>query len=364
MTGLFKSMSTVQTNVAKRLKEAYFDIESPGGYAGIDALEREVKEPRADVRKWLRQQRTYTLHAPARKRFPTRHYQVSKMDQEWQADLVDMISYGRDNRGFKYILVAIDILSRYTWAEPLKSKTGDEIVRAFRAIFRRDGRKPRFIQTDQGTEFENTKVRAFLRMHGIEQFSVKSPYKAAMVERVNRTLKTRMWRYYTHNGTRKWVDILPKLLRAYNHSHHRVLGRTPAEVNPNNEADVWHHLYAKKARPGGKRTKFRVGDVVRLSKVKGAFAKGYLPNWTEEEFIIHEVDQKYKPTMYTIRDHSGEIVEGKFYDYELQRIENPEGIYTIKRILRQRKRGLSVTRESCWSSGRATPRPAGLRKAC
>ena len=91
----------------------------------------------------------------------------------------------------------------------------------------RDGRKPAFIQTDQGTEFENAKVRAFLKTHGIEQFSVKSPYKAAMVERVNRTLKTRMWRYFTHNGTRKWVDILQKLLRAYNHSHHRVLGRTP-----------------------------------------------------------------------------------------------------------------------------------------
>ena len=118
LTEPYKSMSTAQTNVANRLKTAYFDIENPGGYVGIDELKREVKEPRASVRKWLRQQRTYTLHAPARKRFPTRHYQVSKMDQQWQADLVDMISFARDNRGFKYTLVVIDILSRYAWAEP------------------------------------------------------------------------------------------------------------------------------------------------------------------------------------------------------------------------------------------------------
>ena len=117
-------------------------------------------------------------------------------------------------------------------------------------------------------------MRAFLKTHDIEQFSVKSSYKAAMVERVNRSLKTRMWRYFTHNGTRKWVDILQKLLRAYNHSHHRVLGRTPAEVNPNNEADVWYHLYAKKGTASGKRSKFKVGDVVRLSK--GGLCKGLL----------------------------------------------------------------------------------------
>ena len=122
------------------------------------------------------------------------------------------------------------------------------------------------------------------------------------------------------------------------YSHHRVLGQTPAEVNPNNEVDVWHHLYAKKGTASGKRSKFKVGDVVRLSKVKGAFAKGYLPNWTEEEFTVHEVNRKYKPIMYTIRDHRGEIIEGKFYDHELQRIENPEKIYMIERIVRRRQR--------------------------
>lgn len=331
-------MSAVLTDVAK----VYYDLSNPGGFGGITALERATKHlpiSKRELTEWLKRQRTYTLHAPARKRFPTRHYQVSRRDQQWQADLVEMIPFARQgNRGYRYILVVIDILSRYAWARPLKAKTGDEIVRAFKAIFRQDDRKPEFLQTDQGTEFENAKVRAFLRTQNVEQFSVKSPYKAAIVERLNRTLKSRMWRHFTENGTRKWVDELPRVLHAYNHKFHRTLGLAPVEVTLENEMRVWQHLYGKKKKATNVKAKFKVGDTVRLSKVKGTFAKGYLPNWTEEEFIVHDVDRKYRPIMYVIRDQYDEVIEGKFYDKELQRVVNPDRIYMIEHIIRRRKR--------------------------
>lgn len=233
------------------------------------------------------------------------------------------------------MLTIIDILSRYAWAEPLKSKTPDEVVRALKRVFR-EGRQPTFLQTDQGTEFENKKVREFLRTRNITQFSVKSPFKAAMVERLNRTLKARMWRYFTHHGTRKWVDILPTLLRAYNHSHHRILGRRPVDVTESNEMAVWQHIYGGRKKP--KKAKFKVGDLVRISKAKSTFEKGYLPNWTEEEFTIYSVNMKYSPVMYQLIDRYGEVIEGKFYERELQRIENPERIYMIERVIRKRQR--------------------------
>lgn len=331
------SISIAPTSAAERLRETYYNAKNPAGYAGIAALRRETKLPTQKVVEWLRRERVYTLHKPARRTYPTRHYQVSTMDQQWQADLNDLQPHAQQNRGYRYILTVIDILSRYAWAEPLKSKTPGEVINAFRRIFRANPRRPRFLQTDQGTEFENHKVRNFLRQHNITQFSVKSPFKAAMVERFNRTLKARMWRYFTHHGTRRWIDVLPQLLHAYNHSFHRILGRRPVDVTRENEMEVWQHIYGKKKKPK-KKTKFSVGDLVRLSKVKGNFEKGYLPNWTEEEFTVHAVDIKHSPVMYQIRDTYGEVIEGKFYDQELQKIENPEKLYMIERVIRKRQR--------------------------
>ena len=122
------------------------------------------------------------------------------------------------------------------------------MIQAVQSIFRKEGRKPRLLQTDQGKEFENRATRTFLREHGIEQFSVKSPHKAAVVERFNRTLKEKMWRYLTYKNTEKWIDVLPLLIKEYNNAHHRIIGRTPASINEFNAMDVWQHLYGKREK--------------------------------------------------------------------------------------------------------------------
>ena len=67
-------------------------------------------------------------------------------------DLMDMVSLSEHNGGVRYVLVAIDVFSRYTWLRPLKSKQGNEVVKAFASIFA-EGRKPHKIRTDKGTEF-------------------------------------------------------------------------------------------------------------------------------------------------------------------------------------------------------------------
>src|SRR3981189_2941824 len=126
------------------------------------------------------------------------------------------------NDGNKYILTVIDIFSRYAWAEPIKTKSPQHVKPAVELIFSM-GRKPFKIQTDQGTEFESRTMQDFFNSHRIHQFSVKSQFKAAIVERFNRTLKAKMWHYFTHANTRKWLDILPKLVQAYNMAEHRSI---------------------------------------------------------------------------------------------------------------------------------------------
>ena len=84
-----------------------------------------------------------------------------------------------------------------------------------------------------------------------------------MVERFNRTLKTKMFRYFTHENTRRYVDVLPDLIDSYNNTHHRSIGMAPVEVNVDNEYVVRNRLYPQK--PKLHKWKYNVGDRVRIS---------------------------------------------------------------------------------------------------
>src|SRR3981189_2970277 len=107
-----------------------------------------------------------------------------------------------------------------------------------------------------------------------------------MVERFNRTLKTKMWRLFTHNNTRRWLEVLPKLIVGYNKSYHRSIDTAPNKVNEETEMELW---LIKKPSKGVGVSKVQVGDIVRLSKAKNVFEKGYSPSWTEEVFTVTKV---------------------------------------------------------------------------
>ena len=189
------------------LKSIYYNPKHSAGFASAKKLAEASGQSEKQVKEWLKSQPTYTLHKSARKNYPTRHYIVHDIDHQWQADLADVSLISKKNKGYNFILTVIDLFSRYAWARPLKTKRGDEVAAAFKNIFS-GGRIPKRIQTDQGKEFENRHVRALFAEHGIELFSVNSAYKAAVVEHFNRTLKTKMWRYFTANLSEKWTQVL------------------------------------------------------------------------------------------------------------------------------------------------------------
>ena len=323
----------------KLLKQIYYDPSHPAGLGSIAALAAAAKVPVKKTREWLKKQSTYTLHRRAFKRYPTRKYYVSDIDEQWQMDLADMVQVQSKNQGFRYILTCIDILSRYAWARPLKTKSGNEVAAAIADIFE-SGRKPRRIQTDQGGEFFNPAVKKLLSDNDIELFSVKSPVKAAMVERFNRTLKSKIWRMFTSRNNHKWLDDLPKLVYSYNNAKHRTIAMKPANVNKDNAMLVWERLYAKDKRNVSTMKGIREGDVVRISAAKGQFEKGYLPNWSREEFTVDKINTKYLPNMATLKDYSGETIEGAFYADEIQKIirEKDDDVYDVEKIIRQKKK--------------------------
>ncbi|CAB4015869.1 uncharacterized transposon-derived [Paramuricea clavata] len=94
--------------------------------------------------------------------------------------------------------------------------------------------------TDQGTEFLNKHFRALMKEEDIELYTTYNETKASIVERLIRTLKTKMWRYFTAKKTMRYLDMLPDLVYSYNHSVHRSIKTKPAEVTAENVKKVWH----------------------------------------------------------------------------------------------------------------------------
>ena len=128
--------------------------------------------------------------------------------------------------------------------------------------------------------------------------------------------------------------MLPQLVQSYNHSYHRSTKRTPAEVDENNQEDVWQTLYGQPTKQKSKKHKLKVGDRVRISKARRTFKKGYLPSWSEELFTISRV-KTTNPTTYVLKDDHGDELVGSFYHQEIQKV-GAKDIYRIETILKQR----------------------------
>lgn len=319
------------------LKAIYYDPKNPAGFASVEKLAKASGFSVKKVKKWLEAQPTYTLHRQARKHYPTRKYVVHDIDEQWQADLADVSLIAKQNKGYRFILTVIDIFSRFAWARPLRSKSGKEVAAAFKDIFE-EGRIPTRVQTDQGKEFENRDVLALFRQYDIELFSVKSAYKAAIVERFNRTLKTKLWRYFTSSTNQKWTNVLQDVVNSYNNSVHRTIKRKPINVTESQVSDIREEMYSHQSESKEK-SNIHVGDSVRISKVKSIFEKGYLPNWTEEIFTIDSINRKHIPLTYKLKDYNGEVIEGSFYRQEIEKVSHDDDTFIIEKVLRNQKRG-------------------------
>ena len=273
------------------------------------------------------------LHKPRKVQFERRRVQVKHIDQIWSADLVDMHAFSRQNRGYKYILTIIDVFTKYAWVSPLKTKHGVVVRDAFQQILKRSRRVPSKLWVDRGGEFYNRVFQSFLKEKDIDMYSTHGEGKAVVIERFNRTLKGKMYRYFSANNTRKYLNVLPAMLEQYNHTKHRTIGMTPHDASfKENEERVKTRLTGKPKSI--KQAKLKIGDHVRVSKIKRHFEKSYVPNWTEEVFVIHQVNATH-PVTYKLIDLLEEPIKGSWYESQLQKTE--QNTFRIEKVLRRKK---------------------------
>ena len=272
------------------------------------------------------------LHKPIKRNFTRRRVVVNHIDEIWCSDLVEMQQFSKWNKGYRYLLMVLDVFSKYGWIVPLKDKKGETVTEAFKTILK-EGRKPQYLWVDKGKEFYNKHLKGLLEKHNIQMYSTENEEKSSVCERWNRTIKTKMWKQFTVQGNTMYLDMLPKILKQYNNTKHSSIKMTPIEASKkNNEGLVYFNLYGDmetlKQKP-----KFKIGDKVRISKYKrNVFDKGYTPNWSKELFTIDKI-QSTIPITYKIKDLNNEEIKGSFYEPEL--LKAKQEVFRIDKIIRR-----------------------------
>ncbi|KAL3084890.1 hypothetical protein niasHT_038663 [Heterodera trifolii] len=326
------------------LDKMYNDPSSPAAFAGVTALWKEARKKikhlrKRDVQHYLDGHRTYTLMRPRRVHFPRAKTVAAGFMTDVQVDLADFQALSRHNRGHRYLLVAVDVLSKRLFVVPLKNKRAEEMLEAFKKLIDQMPMVPHRIFSDKGTEFKNKLMKEFFEEQEIEKHEpVHSSVKASVAERAIRNVKQRLYRYFAEKETLNWVDAVQKIVDGINSSPSRVHGMRPIDVDFSNAQKVWKRMY----RPLSffkKTPRFRKDEFVRMSREKGQFEKGYLPNYGDEILEIDEVLKTVRPIRYKLRDEHGEKFKGSFYEQELARVrKDAETSYRIEKVYRKRKR--------------------------
>ena len=342
------------------LASIYYDPRHPASFAGPKKLHRVVqKEGKHNIslykiKKWLQSQETYSMQRGVRRNFTRNRVIVTGIDDQWDADLMDMTRYAKYNDNIHFILVVIDVFSKYVWLQPLQNKRGPSVAEAFRNIFQQ-GRRPSRIRTDKGQEFLANATQKVFEKEDIHHFVSQNEVKANVAERAIKTLKSKILRYITYKQNYRYIDHLQDFADSYNDTYHSSIGMAPAKVTKKDELAVWWKLYwPKKTTPKSKKMlpitkkpkrtmpkpfKFKVGDYVRITHLRHVFTREYDQKWTGEIFKISERFLRQGLPIYKIKDFNGHDIKGSFYQAELQKVTLKEDqLWKIDKILKTRKR--------------------------
>ena len=274
------------------------------------------------------------LNKPTIQKFERKKVIVNHINEIHSIDLVDMTQYSKMNRGYKYIFTNIDVFSKISYAFPLKSKKIGDIKACFKKIFKNN--KPKFIWSDKEPVFLFKEIQQFFKNSNVKIYHTNSHLKAVIIERFNRSLRELMMKEFVKNNNTIWYNILPKLINIYNNRYHSTIKMKPIQVNKNNEKYIKENIYTYNKT--SKTPKFRIGDLIGISlKRRNLFDKPSSNiKWSEELFKIHSINKSNVIT-YKIKDLNDEIIEGVFYEKELQKSKNTSEVYIIEKIIRKNK---------------------------
>jgi transposase InsO family protein len=311
------------TNVLTKL---YTDPGEATAFGSLNRLFAEAKRrlgktvTRKKVKAFLSAQRGYVLHKPVIRKFQRSKIFAPFKNALWESDLTDVANLKRNNGGVRFLLVAVDVFSKYAYAQPLISKHGKTVASAFQRILSKSNH-PRQLRTDQGSEYKNVHFKRLMKKYNINHYTtLEGDIKTGVAERFNRTIKGRIYKLMTSTGSRTYIHQLQKLVDAYNSVPHSVTKVAPKMVNKLNTAAIYKRIYGReREETENHRPKLLVGDNVLITNENTIYSRGFTANFKKEIFKIKKVVMHY-PFRYLLEDANNEPILGSFYIQELQKV--------------------------------------------
>ena len=296
----------------------------------------ESAKPKADALRAFTQL-AKELHRGIRQTFPRRKVYSPAPNWIWSCDLVDYSKIKKENDGYAYILICCDVFSKYVLAVPLLDKSAKSVVKAFETF----DTLPKFVWTDKGKEFYNNLFEAYCKENKMSLYSTYSESKSVIAERFNRTLKGWIQLYMTINSTLRWVDELDTMIKQYNDRVHSTIKVKPKDALLKENFNKVYEILYKDYEPTSlelPKNALRIGNYVRVSRLKGVFEKGYDTTWSEEVFKVRSVKMT-SPVTYEIEDWNNNPIEGSFYRYELLKIKlDPSAFFRVEKVIKEDKK--------------------------
>ena len=191
------------------------------------------------------------------------------------------------------------------------------------------------VRTDKGKEFLNKTFQDMLKREGIEFSVCRNPdLKCSIIERAHRTLRDKLFKYFTYKNTHRYIDVLQDFVTGNNHTVHNATGMAPFQVSDKDVLAIWHRLNGNASRVRSVKAKY-----VRISKEKVRFAKSAEQNFTTEIFRIIKVIHRTPLPVYELEDLNKTPINGQFYHEELTPVRiTTRSTFQIDKILRRRVR--------------------------
>lgn len=331
--------------MSEGLANIYFNPQDPGGLGSHRKLFQRAREiglkvTPDEVKDWLRKQYVYTLHHPARRNFKRNRVIVTSPHDQIQADLVDMQMFKEQNDGVCFLLTCINSFSKKATVVPLRNKTAKSVRDALDDIFSTE--RVGCLYTDKGSEFQNKLVAKLCDRLNVAQYISENPEtKASIVERFNRTLKEKMFRWMTHTGTRRYIDGLQDLVKGYNATQHKTIGVAPDEVTDENTPDIFRRMYKADDVNGvmshqfRDEQKFAIGNSVRTKYSLKPMDKSYYPMFTDRVYTVRRIIKGDRRFLYKLEDHKHKELPRSFYAEELLLI-SPDTLYRIEKVIKRK----------------------------
>ncbi len=319
-----RHINTLSSKEYDKLHRLYteFSKNNNSTFRGISSLREASKLPRAKVLQYLHSSPTYT-----KLKIPTRKFKRLKaispaIDEIWSMDLAYVDKLARYNDNVHYLLVCVDVLSRFLRIEPLVNKEADTTKEGLQHMIKRDNKRPHKIWVDNGTEFLG-EFGAFCRKNDIVVYSTHSETKSALAERYIRTVKGILYKYLLHKSQQlekkgesrynlrkksrndekresmRYIDNLQDVVNLVNNSVNRSIEMAPAKVTSAHTSHLLKlqqlqatgRLQSSSAPPTNKKPqgRFEVDDVVRVAEENLPFKKGYEPPFTDSLYVIRRV---------------------------------------------------------------------------